>query len=117
MCGQQQSLPSICVDLLKEFGVNCSTHVEVEDIYKYLLSFAGKSCTIKPFPSCWPHQVNVDKIFVDRNGESEGCQKRKHEIKKSKALLATASCNDHKEDPNLFGDDDNEPASKELKIN
>ncbi len=112
-----ESFPSICVDLFKEFGVNRSTHVEVEDTYKYLLSFAGKSRTIKPFSSHWPHKVNINKIFFDSDGKSDGCQKRKREIKESKALLVTTLRDNHEEDPYLFGNNNNKPANKELKTN
>ncbi len=112
-----ESLPLICIDLFKEFGVNRSAAAEVKDTYKYLLSFAGEDRTLKRFLSHWPHQVSVNEIFFDSDGESDGCKKRKREIKESKALMAVTSRDEPEEDPDLFGDDDDEPTSKELKIN
>ncbi len=105
------------IDLLKEFGADRLAAVDIKDAYKFLVALAGKGPYCASFPNCWPCCVKISKVYFDSNGESSGSKKRKHAIKEAKECLGTTSCNDHKEDPDLFGDNNNEPANKEPKIN
>ena len=47
-----ESLPYVCINLLKEFGADCPTAIDVEEAYKFLMSYTGKCHKTKPVPSC-----------------------------------------------------------------
>ncbi len=113
-----ERLPPIHIDLLKEFGTQHSAEADVEEAYKFLLSFAGKGRTLKPYPSHWPQHILAAEAYFNSNGKSIGFKKRKRDIQESRAQLAVASGKVPKEDPDLFGDNqDDEPANTGLETN
>ena len=95
-----ESLPTIRTDLLQQFGIDFPAHQDVEDVYRYLLAFAGKMCPAGPIVAHWLCALEVHKVYYDSNGESPSCKKRKREIKEGKkSCRVVALCNDDSKDP------------------
>ncbi len=62
--------------------------------------------------------MNAHKVYLDSDGESPGFKKKKREIKEEKEVCLTVALHDDgSKDPDLFGDDQDKPATKGLKIN
>ncbi len=67
-----ESLPFICIDLLKEFEADRPVSVLVKEAYKVLTSLSGNPLKATSVPSRWPCATKAHKAYYDSDGESPG---------------------------------------------
>ena len=109
-----ESLPYICIELLKEFEADCPVSVSIKEAYKLLTSLSRKPLKATHVPSCCTRATKAHKAYYNSDQESPGSKKKKREFKEARARQSFASRDEQEEDPDLFGD---KPASKARKIN
>ncbi len=70
-----ESLPSICLNLLKEYNIECTAEDDVEKAYKFLLSFAGKIGPSSPTQAIGPSKSSHPKHISIATTRVKGARK------------------------------------------